>query len=190
MAKYKYYFKKPKIEIVKDILTWLAIGGAIAVAATSPYFAANLFRSLQKTQKYGKKKVYDTFYRLRKEGCIDVKEQNHQLYISLTEKGRRKAGMYQINDLKIQVPRKWDGKWRIVMFDIAELARIKREALRGMFRNLHLYPLQKSVWIHPYDCKDEIGLLRDFFGLSQKEVQYIVAEYVEDEQRLRKIFDL
>jgi len=29
--------------------------------------------------------------------------------------------------------------------------------------------------IHPYPCKDEIELLREFFGLGRKEVRLITA---------------
>ena len=36
--KYKYYFKKPKSEIAKDILTWLVGAGAIYIAASFSIF--------------------------------------------------------------------------------------------------------------------------------------------------------
>src|SRR3989338_1231659 len=120
MSKYKYYFKKPKSEIVKDIFKGLAITGAISVAATSPYFAVNILKALKNSKKYEKKRIRDTFYRLKKEGCINIEEANHQIYISLTEEGRRKAGRLQIDALKINAPKRWDGKWRIVIFDIPQ----------------------------------------------------------------------
>jgi len=58
MSKYKYYFRKPKSEIVKDILSWLVMTGVIYVAATSPYFILNIIRSFKKGRRYNKKKVY------------------------------------------------------------------------------------------------------------------------------------
>lgn len=48
MIKYKYYFKKPKSEIVKDILSWLAIAGAVYIAASSPYFTIRLLRDIKR----------------------------------------------------------------------------------------------------------------------------------------------
>ena len=36
MKQYRYYGKKPKLEITKDILTWVAFAGLIIIAATSP----------------------------------------------------------------------------------------------------------------------------------------------------------
>ncbi len=128
------------------------------------------------------------FYRLRKQGCLKIEHRNHQIYISLTSEGKRRAGIFQINNLQIQKQKRWDGKWRVVIFDISELTRIKRDGFRGFLKTLGFYPLQQSVWIQPYDCKDEIDLLRDFFGLSKKEVILLVVEAIEDGTSLRQRF--
>jgi DNA-binding transcriptional regulator PaaX len=97
------------------------ITGAISIAATSPFFLTNLLKSYKKFRRYPKKKVSDTFYNLRKQGLIEIQKKNHQIYIGLTEKGRKKAGWLQIDSLKIKKPKKWDGKWRLVIFDISQL---------------------------------------------------------------------
>lgn len=188
LRKYKYYFKKPKSEISKDIFSWLLTAGAIYIAASSPYFIRNLLKSYQRWNKYPKKKVCDTFYLLRKKGYINIEKRNHQIYISLTEDGKKKAGMFQINNLKIKKPKKWDRKWRIVIFDIAQLKKVYREAFRGKLKELGFYPLQKSVWIHPFDCRAEVELLKDFFGLSDKEIRLITADKIENDENLKKTF--
>lgn len=193
MSKYKYYFRKPKSEISKDILKGLLFSGAVCVASTSPYFIINLINSFKKKRKwsqYKNKRIYNKFYDLRKEGCIKIEKKNHQIYISLTEKGKRKANWMQIDELKIKKTKKWDNKWRIVIFDISQLRTIHRNAFRGKIKESGFYQLQKSVWIHPYECKDEINLLRDFFGLNQKEVRLITANDIEDDGFLRKIFKI
>ncbi len=190
MTKYKYYFRKPRSEIVKDVLSWLMVAGMIYIAAGSPYFVANVSKSFKKARKYKKKRVYDTFYKLQKQGCIKITKKNKQIYISLTEKGRKKAGWLQIDSLKIKRPKKWDGKWRIVIFDIAQLKKMYREAFRGKLKELGFRPLQKSVWIHPFDCQDEIELLKDFFGLSEKEMRFIVAQDIGQDDKIKKNFNL
>ena len=190
IRKYKYYFKKPRSEIVKDALVWLLATGAISIAATSPYFVNNLLSNYKRWKKYPKKKTYNAFYLLRKQGCINFTMKNHQIYISLTEKGKKKTGMLQIDSLKINRPKIWDKKWRLIIFDIAELKKIYREAFRGKLKELGFYPLQKSVWIFPFDCRPEIDLLKDFFGLSDKEVKLIVTEKIDDDNKLKEIFKL
>lgn len=188
--KYKYYFKKPKSEITKDVFRWLAISGAVCIAATSPYFSINLMRGVKRWREYKRRKVYDTFYNLRKQGCISIKNINHQVYIHLTEEGKKRAGWLQVDCLKIKRPKKWDGIWRMVMFDIGKLKNIYREAFRGKLKELGFFPLQKSIWIYPFDCQDEVGLLKEFFGFSDKEVRLAAAQDIGNDNHLRRIFKL
>lgn len=188
--KYKYYFKKPRSEIVKDILRWTATASLVYIAAGSPYFTINLMRALKNRKKYKKRNVYEAFRRLRKQGCINIEKKNKQIYISLTEKGKKMAGWLQIDALKIKRPKKWDGRWRIVVFDIAQLKKFFREAFRGKLKELGFYPLQKSVWICPFGCQDEIEVLREFFGLSQNEMRLITAQDIGPNEYLRKFFKI
>ena len=189
-SKYKYYFKKPRSEIVKDILDACLTSGLVMIAATSPYFLINLLKTYPKWKKYPHKKVYNTFYRLRRQGLIKVENKNKQIYISLTRDGRKKAGIYQINSLKIGKPKKWDKKWRALIFDVAQLKRTYREALRGKLKELGFYQLQKSVWVHPFNCKAEIELLKDFFGFSEKEMRLMIVENIGNDKELKKLFIL
>lgn len=188
MSKHRYYFKKPKGEIVKDILLWLAAGGAVAIAATSPYFGLHLVQAFLKNKKHKPKSTENAFRRLYREGYIAIEKSNRQLFISLTDEGRKRAGIYQINNLAIRKPKRWDGKWRVVIFDISDRQRMKREALRGFLKRLQFYKLQDSVWAHPFNCEDEVTLLREFFGFTIKEFQLIVAEKVENQSILRDVF--
>lgn len=190
MTKYKYYFKQPSSEIVKDVLRWLMISGVVYIAASSPYFIRNLIKAFKYSKKYPNKRVYDTFYRLEKEGCIQIKKENEQIYISLTNKGKKKAGWLQVDKLRIKEPKKWDGKWRVVVFDIIELKKFHREAFRGKLKELGFRPMQKSVWIHPFNCRDEINLLRDFFGLTEKDLRLLVVESIGEDKELRDLFNL
>jgi len=190
IGKYKYYFKKPRSAIVKDILQCLAVGGLIIIAANSPYFVHHLMASRRKFQRYKRKKFSDTFSRLKREGLVEVRMRGGQVYISLTKKGKAKAGWMQIDSLRIKKPKKWDGKWWLVIFDISQLKKQHREAFRGKLKGLGFYPLQKSVWAYPFPCQVEIELLRDFFGLSKKEVQLVLTEKIEEDKELRRHFKL
>lgn len=190
IRKYKYYFKKPRTEIVKDILYTLLMSGAIYIAASSPYFVSSLIKSYRKWRRHPRKKIYDSFYNLRRQGLIETRNENGQIYINLTEKGKKAAGYLQIDELRIKRPKTCDSKWRIVVFDIAELKRLYREAFRGKLKRIGFLPLQKSVWIHPFDCRAEIELLRDFFGLRETELKLIVAENIGDDVEMKRRFAL
>lgn len=193
MSKYKYYLKKPKSEIAKDIIHWLLIAGAVGVAATSPYFGVNAWRSFQemrRQKKYPKRKFSDTFTRLLRKKAIYLERKGREVKISLTPAGRKIAGYMQIDSLEIETPAEWDRKWRIVLFDINQLKLIRRNAFRSKLKELGFAFLQKSVWLHPFECRDEINLLKDFFELSDKEVFMITTENIPLEDNFKKYFNL
>ncbi len=140
--------------------------------------------------KNDRKKFKNRFYYLRKRGLINVEYRGNQVYISLTEEGKRKAGKYKIDDLKIKAAQNWDKKWRVLIFDIEDRHKAKREALRGKIKELGMYQLQKSVWVCPYEFKKEMNILRDFFGLEVGEMQVITASEIENDKPARGFFGL
>lgn len=171
-------------------MRWLALSGAIIIAAQSPFFVRNLVKNFLKFKKYPRGKLSSTFYKLKRKDLIQIQKVNHQIYISLTEEGKKMVGWMQIDSLIIKRPKKWDGFWRIVIFDISELKKVHREAFRGKLKELGFYPIQKSVWVHPFDCQAEIELLREFFGLNEEELRLIVSDNIGNDKELKKIFKL
>jgi len=176
--------------VAKKILKGILLAGAIYIAASSPYFAfylsRNFWRALEKERPFQKDNRFrNAFYYLKRRGLLDIRKKDHQIYIALTAEGRKRAGRYLIDDLEIKKPKKWDGKYRIVIFDIPNTTRIKRDALRGKLKELGFFRLQQSVWVHPFDCRKEIELLREFFGLSSKEL-ILIEGSIENDKFLQK----
>jgi DNA-binding transcriptional regulator PaaX len=91
--------------------------------------------------------------------------------------------------MKIKEQGQWDGRWRIVFFDIPEKRRKARDALRDKLRDLGFYELQKSVFVHPFPCRDEIDFVVEFLKIRPF-VRY--AEMIEptNEAELKIYFDL
>lgn len=183
-------------EISKNILKGILMAGSIAITSTSPHFASQVLPKIIKyacyrwKNKSQKNKFAKRFSYLKNHGFINIENEQGQIYISLTEEGKKLAGKYQIDDLKIKNPRKWDKRWRILIFDIKNKQKIKREALRGKIKELKLYQLQKSVWIYPYDFRREMSILRNFFHLTRDEMQIIIADEIENDRKARIFFGL
>lgn len=187
-------------KISRKILNGILWSGMFVVACGSPNFAGKILPQIAKqinrnTKKRKKenwpvKKFSNAFYYLKRKGLLDIQTRKGQIYIFLTREGKRLAGKYQINDLKIEKPKKWDKLWRILIFDIKENGRVKRDALRGKIKQLGLYQLQKSVWVCPYSFHKEMSLLRDFFGLGKDEMKIITAYEIEDDKAIKKYFKL
>lgn len=107
----------------------------------------------------------------------------------LTALGKQRAHMAQLKHLKIARPKKWDKKWRIVLFDIPEEQRQWRNILRAQLKRLQFHELQKSVFVHPFDCMKEMKQLSDYYQ-GEKYIRFIEATHVDNESVLRKLFAL
>lgn len=107
----------------------------------------------------------------------------------LTDNGKQKALIYNLEKIKIKSPKIWDKKWRIVLFDIPNDRNRIRDILRRHFKNLGFYEFQKSVFVHPYSCKDEIDYLIEFYDIRTF-VRFIVADSIDNEFHLKHYFGL
>lgn len=123
--------------------------------------------------------------RLRKKGL--VKFENG--YYSLTSGGEKLLSYWQMSDFKLKKPARWDGKWRVIIFDIPEKKRWARDEVRRIFASAGICRLQDSVWVYPYDCEDVIGLLKTHLGIG-KDLLYMIVDEIENDRHLRELFNL
>lgn len=91
--------------------------------------------------------------------------------------------------MKIKTLKHWDKKWRIVSFDIPEKQKNAREALRKKLRDLDFYPLQKSMFVLPYPCQDEIDFIAEIFQI-RKNITYFETTLISNEGKIRAYFNL
>ena len=107
----------------------------------------------------------------------------------LSENGKQRALRFNIDEMEIKKPVHWDKKWRIIMFDIPEKLRRLRDSLRLHFKEIGLIELQKSVFVFPYPCSDEIEFILEFYN-ARKYVRFVLAEKVDNQLHLMKKFNL
>ncbi len=140
-------------------------------------------------KKIEKKKLQKEIRMLYQNKWIEKKENPDGSYtIFLTDKGKLKALTYHFLEMKIE-RKNWDRKWRIVVFDIPEKIKKGRNALRDKLKNLGFYELQKSVFIFPYECQNEIEFVIELFNL-RKYVRFGILDSIDNEIHLKKIFRL
>ena len=90
-------------------------------------------------------------------------------------------------NLNIKKKKKWDGKWRVLIFDIPEQKKSIREYVRHTLISIGFMRLQDSVWIYPYDCEDLIILLKADLKIG-KDVLYMIVEALEYDKPVRSYF--
>ena len=126
---------------------------------------------------------------LNKKRLVSIAEENGQPIITLSENGKKRILQFNLDQMVIKRPKQWDGCWRVVLFDIPERKKRGREVLRGKLKKLGFYQLQKSCFVHPFDCKSEIDYISELFEVSPY-VNFIVAKEIEGTTQLQKIFNL
>lgn len=183
----------------KLLISTLLISGAVIVVGATPQGSRAVWKLLKhqlrkikykRLQRLREEQWKNSFYYLKRNNLLKIEYKGKQMYVSLTEEGKKLARKCKIDDLEIKKPKKWDKKWHLLFFDIEEKDRSKREALRGKIKELGLFKLQKSIWIHPYDFSPEIAELEKFFQFRENELMVIVAEKVPSEKLLKDYFKL
>lgn len=125
-------------------------------------------------------------YNLKRSGYVRLTKNNS---FKFTKKGKK---WYRKNICSRSLLReiKWDGKWRVVFFDIPEKFYKQRNSFRRCLINLGFYQLQKSILVLPFRCENEVAELCSRFKISPY-VDIFVAEVVgSKEDELKKFFEV
>lgn len=181
--------KEKRIEIAKIVLKTLAVTGVLSMAILAPNALQALDMFYERKKYNPKYQVKKAITRLKERGSIEFYKNNGKLFVRLTPKGEKELLKYQLKELTIKKPKRWDGKWRVVIFDIREYKRYIRDGLRETLINLGFLRLQNSVWVYPYECEEVIAMMKASFHIG-KDVLYMTVEKVENDKWLKKEFDL
>lgn len=125
-------------------------------------------------------------YHLRRKGWVDILENSNERFIKLTKNGELEALL-----AKARLPRRgrWDGKWRVVVFDIPEYVSPRRDLFRRLLKKNGFIRLQASVFISPYSLNREaLAYLRET-GLINY-IRIMKVEEMDSDTDLRKKFNL
>ncbi|MDP4000846.1 MAG: hypothetical protein Q8P83_01250 [bacterium] len=177
-------------EISKAVLSALAVAGIVTVAVLAPNLFSVLGNFHKPIRKFNKNQIRKSVYQVKKSKLISMKElATGETEIKLTKKGKEKILIYKLETIKLDRTKKWDKKWRIVIFDIPEEFKHARRAFMYKLKEIGFVSLQKSVFITPYPCEDEIEFLKDVY-LIKSYVSVIIAEKVDKEDKYRKLFKI
>lgn len=177
----------------REILLTLAKIGVFTIAVTSPYFLHKVIKYYFKEQSYKRRLAKQKMLReLEKKKYISFEEQSDgTIKITLTHKGKIFVRQYNLENLRLQKPRKWDKQWRVLLYDIPVQHKRASDAFREKLKRLGLYQLQKSVWVSPYDYIGEIEFLCGVFDIDvNRHILYFTSPNIPKEAILKKFFQL
>ena len=132
-------------------------------------------------------KASKSIYSLKKRNYIKITEKRGQRKIELTQKGKEEMIKYKIK-LKIKKP-KWNGKWFGISWDIPEASKKDRNYLRKQLKWLGFKELQKSIWVFPFDIREEIKELIKFCKEDlMGDIRFLTIEKLESDKDIKKYF--
>ncbi|MEK7179409.1 MAG: CRISPR-associated endonuclease Cas2 [Patescibacteria group bacterium] len=180
--------RKKKRDIQHAVLAAVAITGVLAFAAVAPN-ALQLLKYLPNEKYNLRYRAKTTAGRLVAKGYAVWIERDGKKYLRLTPVGRKVFAFEQAKVTLKNQKKKWDGRWRMIVFDVPERRRRIRTRLRAFMNEIGFVRLQDSVWVYPYDCEDFITLLKAELKIG-KDVLYAIADTIEYDRGIRKHFRL
>lgn len=175
MKKYqKEIIKLSAVEVLKTLIDFVAV-----FHGASTIYRKDYYRYMKK-RNFDKEKVREKIYYLAKYGYIESVFEDRQKIYRITRKGNRHLAETEKDNFVSKIPDHWDGRWRVVVFDIPE----KKKEIRNYFRHkiveFGFIQAQKSVYVFPYECEQEILGLVERLGI-QKNVTLIKAFVLQGE---------
>ena len=164
-------------KIKKIILEKIQEVGTDMIGAFFPknYPEARLWRELfglDKNQDISSRRISSVLSKLRREGLVSRKGTTRNSRWGITSKGKQWLHLHPTIDIP-----KPDGITRLVIFDVPEKYRKKRNRLRGELIAFEFEQLQKSVWIGNRPLPKSFIQLVDSLDLS--EAVHIFSVYKE-----------
>ncbi|KKW47822.1 MAG: Transcriptional regulatory protein, repressor-type [Candidatus Kaiserbacteria bacterium GW2011_GWA2_58_9] len=180
-------FQRPSEKTIR-ILKMIGVGVlVVGIGAVPPPWAlARVLKELamgdtQKNRRWATRRIYEA----RRRGYVRGVGERY----ALSDIGRRLVEEGKLWELKISVPKRWDGRWHIVAFDIPqELSKARIPFIRHL-QNLGLVFYQRSLWIHPHPCADEVREIANFHGVLPH-VSFITATHVDGSADLQRRFKI
>jgi DNA-binding transcriptional regulator PaaX len=159
--------------------------GILSVGLLAPNAIGAMGRLGLLPSKRQKEIIEKSSARLVKRGLLEYQGSK----LRLTPKGEAALRMFELHSYRLKRPKRWDGKWRVLAFDIPEKRKKVREQVRRTLVSIGFIRLQDSVWVYPYNCEDLITLLKADLKVG-KDMLYMVVDQLEYDAPLRSRFGI
>ncbi len=158
------------------IFALAAAAGAITLAALAPNVVqllgrlpgqSRFIKSREQKARYGKQ-ILKSMYYLKSRGDIELIPDGKDFILKITQRGRKKIKRLNFETLTIKRPEFWNHKWWLVLADIPSVPYRKHaDFFRNKLKSLGFYPLQRTVWVFPFDPRDQIDFVAAFYNLEK-----------------------
>ena len=175
-----------RVNLKQIMLATIGTAGLLSVVALAP----NMFQilpNLGSGQKRRAKLFETSLERLLSDKLVMINKTNNGKFIQLTEKGKFELQRLTQGEWKNKRRKRWDGKWRVIIFDIPEFRKKDRYKITRILKQLGFFRLQDSVWVYPDDCEDLIKIMKADLKIGLA-VTYIIADSIEGDGKVAEFF--
>lgn len=174
----------------KAILSGIAAVGFLSVAVLAPNALQALkFFGIEPKNKWQKYNINHSIKKLKDHGLIYFETTSRGTFARLTQKGEDRLRKFELLGYKLKKPKRWDRKWRMLIFDIKEERKGIRDKIRFTLKRIGFLRLQDSVWVYPYDCEDFVTLMKADFKIG-KDLLYLIVDVIEGDVKIKNFFKL
>jgi len=190
----KKEFEK-KYASVKSILTLVGAGAFLAASLVIPNLPLALKPFLNNQKEYEVWKRFNipylkrTLNRLEQQKLVEIIEEKGLQVVKITESGKRRILRHAIDELLIEKPRVWDGKWRLVSYDIPGNLKQLRKMFRERLCVWGFFPLHESVLLHAYPCEKQVEFLREYLGVGEH-IRIFTVSKIENDKPFKDFFGI
>jgi len=180
---------------VKEILQVIGSGALLAASFAAPNLPKALIpfykpnRDPHVWKRFNIPFLKRTLERLEAQKLIEIGEQNGLQTVAITDRGRRKILKYALWEITLDKPKRWDGYWWLVSYDMPIGYSHHRALFHWYLVQWGFYPFHESVLLHAYPCASEVEFLREYLGVG-KFVRILKVSAIEHDREFREFFDV
>jgi len=166
----------------KEIIKYIGLGVLVVASFALPNLPIAI-RSIEKMR--GNKGLQKLIKNLKNKNIIYLGGEK----IKLTKQGKKLLKEIYLSEIEIIKTKKWDGIWRLVSYDIPEKYKKSRNLFRLILERNNFYKIQESLWVNPYECKEEIAVLANDISITP----YIIVlstDHLPNQKEMEKYFGL
>lgn len=180
---------------VADVLKLVGAGAFFAASlafpalplALKPFISQTYENEREAWKRFNIHYLKRTLARLQKQKLVEIKQENGKEIVVITDNGRRRILRFTLDEIEIAKPKRWDGKWRLVSYDLPENLGHVRNMLRRYLTSWGFYPFHESVLLHAYPCEKEVEFLREILGIGEY-VRILQVTRIENDGEFREFF--
>ena len=156
--------------------------GTLKQCFPHPYYHAFCEHTLEQSFR-------NALQRVQKRRFIKKRYSSGEIIYSLTREGAAKVRILKMK-LEMTKQKKWDGKWRMILFDVREKSRRKRWLLRQELISMGFLMLQKSAWITPYQLPPAFTeFIREFADdIPNEDIRILEINSINQDEGIRYFF--